>query len=927
MLSFDIRSDKLEDIANKLEVLPSISSHLVDKFIPKKPKKFIDKIRKMKVPCSYEDGEYWSIGQVARNLISLLALMQTKYQLTQDEKIQILRKAVHQAEYLYTFHINGEFIQRVWAGAALSLAGIFFRNVDQAKYWRMVGFSRLASEVNQFQGENSDIFLLLKVVVECTLSVNLCILPELLSQYNSFVNTQMRYDRFFNFEVTDVEFFDELNLDYPGLEEVRKAIQEKKYDRAKREYINYLRQKYTPLVGKEWDWHEDVNLEDADRICENIITLRAHMHVMHNFGKDIDWTTVLFQDIESNVWLNAHSDIKTLARAYHQTGHKKYAHHLTRLLKSWFDQSPVPNLKKNSLQWRTLEVGNRAALRWPLILCYGLNSKEFREEVAFRMVKSYLEHARYLSAHGAPGGNWYQVETSGLGTVAALFPEFKVSETYYHLALRRFEWVNERYFFPDGFQTECSTGYHFFPYSAIASFYMIAKYNDLPLPDNFGPNLEKRTEPFVYLAKPDFTLPIVNDWNPDILSAALGGKAGYFNFKREDFKYIATRGRQGNPPKETSYAFPYAGYYVMRQKWDPQSQYLLFDGGYFGSSHQHEDKLNFILYAYGRTLIGDPGIYQYMPDEFEAYFRGPRGHNSIIVDGKGQCRFLGVDERIPDPDTFWITTNKFDLVSGWYKDGFSTRSSSSGSDEGREKDRKNRENIYHRRTIFYLKGEYFILMDRLIDKTSNSKERLVEQIFHLSPLIMRKDSALRVKPGKVEIEEGKIVVTKNSGVSNIAIIPLDSQSTGVEVSCGRENPIIGWVALLGKQIAYDVTYAKRGKLPLTFTNLLFPLPAGETQIPRLYPLKIQTEKYSAAAFSIKKDDLDDIFLMSDDGPTTLKIKNGEITFEGEVLHLRFNDQGQPQEARIVNGRLLKYKDKVLVKLAKNQRHYFMRFTS
>lgn len=82
MLFFDIRSDKLEDIANKLQVLPSISSHLVDKFIPKKPKKFIDKIRKMKVPCSYEDGEYWSIGQVARNLISFLALMQTKYQLT-----------------------------------------------------------------------------------------------------------------------------------------------------------------------------------------------------------------------------------------------------------------------------------------------------------------------------------------------------------------------------------------------------------------------------------------------------------------------------------------------------------------------------------------------------------------------------------------------------------------------------------------------------------------------------------------------------------------------------------------------------------------------------------------------------------------------------------------------------------------------------
>ena len=52
---------------------------------------------------------------------------------------------------------------------------------------------------------------------------------------------------------------------------------------------------------------------------------------------------------------------------------------------------------------------------------------------------------------------------------------------------------------------------------------------------------------------------------------------------------------------------------------DADAFYLLFDAGYYGLGHQHEDKLDFVLYAHGRTLIDDPSIYQYKQDEFEPY--------------------------------------------------------------------------------------------------------------------------------------------------------------------------------------------------------------------------------------------------------------------------------------------------------------------
>ena len=102
---------------------------------------------------------------------------------------------------------------------------------------------------------------------------------------------------------------------------------------------------------------------ELDEIGRNVLTLRAHMHIKHDFGPVIDWTTILNGDIESNVSLNYLPHVAELARGYAAYGDTRYADHAIAMLESWFDQSPCPELWKQ-LQWRTLEIGNRLTGAW-----------------------------------------------------------------------------------------------------------------------------------------------------------------------------------------------------------------------------------------------------------------------------------------------------------------------------------------------------------------------------------------------------------------------------------------------------------------------------------------------------------------------------------------------------------------------------------
>ena len=285
-------------------------------------------------------------------------------------------------------------------------------------------------------------------------------------------------------------FFAQLDLARPDMASVASHVTAGQWDGAKTAYLDALAERFASKRGwPDISFDKAVDIAEADDICRNVFVLQAHMFRRVDFGKEVDWAKVIDRDIESRVWMNAHPWMWTLLNAYRKTGDEKYVEHLCRHLDSWYRQSPPP-FRRSSAQWRTLECGGRVGQKWGAVLLSLAEHPRFRRECLFTMARSALAHGKYLAMYAAGGGNWLQVESSGLACVALLFPEFKLSPLFYEVAMSRLAWVNARSFLPDGFQSECSPGYHRFPLIGIASALRLANFLKAPVPESLMKHYE-----------------------------------------------------------------------------------------------------------------------------------------------------------------------------------------------------------------------------------------------------------------------------------------------------------------------------------------------------------------------------------------------------------------------------------------------------
>ena len=93
--------------------------------------------------------------------------------------------------------------------------------------------------------------------------------------------------------LTDVQFFEALNLDYPGLVSVKKSVNNKKYDDAKHQFVDYLKQRTKPVWY--FDWRENdsnkrktgVNISEANRFADNELLSCGQWY---KFGSRVNWT-------------------------------------------------------------------------------------------------------------------------------------------------------------------------------------------------------------------------------------------------------------------------------------------------------------------------------------------------------------------------------------------------------------------------------------------------------------------------------------------------------------------------------------------------------------------------------------------------------------------------------------------------------------
>jgi hypothetical protein len=622
--------------------------------------------------------------------------------------------------------------------------------------------------------------------------------------------------------MTDAELFVSLNLDLPALSAVKKSFKAGHLAATKAALAKYLRQRTTPRW--HFDWRQPAFRNPKNRARSVAAADKVLQHRFDypkgpgqkgtlDFGPKIDWTANPTEgEARTHLWnesINRHFHFRTLADAYWETGQDKYAKEIADEILDWTASNPTPLLSSGNgmpngcKAWQTLTTGIRLADTWPHALYRCLGSMAFSDEAICAMFKSVYEQARHL-VRWPTIGNWLTAESNGLYTAGVLFPEFRQAREWRRIALERLYKQLDDEVYPDGMEYELAAGYNCWVVREFADILELADLNRLrgEVPADFLAKMEKMFNYLLYASMPNGQVPGLNDSNNTDIRKELA--TGFKLFpQRQDFQFVATGGKSGRAPAETSHAFSYVGHYVMRSGWDKDATYLLFDAGPFGFGHQHEDKLHFVLWSHGRQLVLDPGNFAYDSSRWRRYVLSTASHNTVMVNGENQHR-IGRKETYlwprpwtalapPANDTRWFSTPEMDCAVGTYADGYGP-----GNAIG----------VTHQRRIVFVKPEkIFVVMDTLTPR--DDREHRYEALFHLDAAEAAADEA-----------------TKTVRTDGLAIFPSAAAGLAVQIVKGKEDaPVQGWASGPWRAIPTAI-YAKSGKGVVTFLFVLAPSAKG-----------------------------------------------------------------------------------------------------
>ena len=414
--------------------------------------------------------------------------------------------------------------------------------------------------------------------------------------------------------------FPALDLTRPTLAAVSTAVQGGNYEEAAHAWAAYLRGR----PGFHWGGENaEVPTTYNVQVAEDAVRGKVQggsVQLVYAFpdGK-IDWffnathhTPGVSPSMEWQWQLNRMEFWRQMAVAYQVTRDENYPRAFARQLRSWVEQCPVPDQVENTpgSAWRTIEAGLRMSIMWPPAFFHFLPSPSLTDADIMAYTRSTLDHARYLRKFETDV-NWVLMEMNGLVTVGCFFPEFREASEWRAHAFARLQAEAQRQFLPDGGQIELSTGYH----DDVVIKNLLAP-RDVAMWTGFGnevpagyvDQMEKLFEWAMYLSTPDRGRPKINDAWPGKIEATLKPTANLFP-RREDFRWFLTDGAQGRSPEKTSVFLDWSGLAVMRSGWEKNANYLLFRvgpmgyGGHMGLGHAHQDKLDVMLWAYGRELL------------------------------------------------------------------------------------------------------------------------------------------------------------------------------------------------------------------------------------------------------------------------------------------------------------------------------------
>ena len=443
-----------------------------------------------------------------------------------------------------------------------------------------------------------------------------------------------------------------------------------------------------------------LDIEQADKAIDHIITDRSGEFSLPD---NLPW----FNAPEKLVTLARFPHFDYLTRAYTSTQDERYAAALVRDMLDFVEHVPLSKsvdyhvqVAPNTNPWNWVLLQWRVK-RWIDVLAHLRESSSLSNENYLRILHylwdevDWLVPNKILGLHNGTLGN-----ASTILYASLQYPEAISSAFWQDDSTALLDGFLDTAFYPREFLIELTLGYS--EGTLLLCSTMFEALPDSPAKDRISPKLEAIFDAHVGMMKPDRSIPRYGDHGIyDIRDRVL--RKGAQLFDRPDLNQLADQlevsersdGFESFPFKSNPYYL--SGYYAMRNGWDEDAQYLSMDAGPFGTNHQHGDKLSITLSADGAAFIVDPGTSLYTSAE-----PGPRYdmrfgflHNVITIDGidpnTGWDRHYAFDVL----ENRWVTNPVYDFLEGTYEY------------------RNNLLDAMWRRSVFYVKDNYWIILDAI----------------------------------------------------------------------------------------------------------------------------------------------------------------------------------------------------------------------
>ena len=624
---------------------------------------------------------------------------------------------------------------------------------------------------------------------------------------------------------TKADLFEILNLDYPGLEEVKSLHEAKKDNAAMEKLLTYYRNR-TGITNPNLS----STLSEAEQGYADYAMNGYRFYVNDNYLEDknkkipyslqnkdntINWGfTPTGADNEYQKQLHRHNWMPMQGKAYQNSHNEEYILSWKEVYTDWVTKHPKPDGKPDKFKWYQLQVSNRIMGQTELFEYFKSSANFNTEWLAFFLIH-FAEHADYLSLYKYAGENNILLSQAvALVFAGTLFPELKDASQWQKTGCDIINEQTSKLFLKDGMTNDLSLHYHIGIVDGLYDLKRLILLNELPehlLSPELDEVLLKATKVVMHFTYPSYFIKGSRDCSPAFNDSWVKTRSVLNkNFVKytemypndSELNYMKTYGKEGTQPDTKIKTFENSGFYVLRNGWTPQSTMLVHSNNISSklndSSHNQLDNGTFELYHNGRNFFPDSGVCAYMNEEDEEvmklrrWFRQTKAHNTMVLGKSEEHEDIGSENINKAQGTLLLSKeddNQQLIVTE--NQGYS--------------------DFKHRRSIFYVKQpiEFFAFIDEGVG-TATGYAKLY---FHLCDETSVNNVILDTQElgAHTTFGDNNNLFIRSFGSQNMTLKPFDGR---ISYQTDRKYE---------KRTAYSVVMKKNKNTPVRFITILYPV--------------------------------------------------------------------------------------------------------